>query len=56
MHLDHSADTDLVTLPSAHGATETVERLQALLADCIKARKARGCPGGKIVDSARPCG
>jgi uncharacterized protein (DUF302 family) len=27
------ADTDLVTLPSAHGATETVERLKALLAD-----------------------
>ena len=26
------ADTDLVTLPSAHGATETVERLKALLA------------------------
>ena len=27
-----SADMDLVTLPSAHGATETVERLKALLA------------------------
>jgi uncharacterized protein (DUF302 family) len=26
------ADTDLVTLPSAHGATETIERLKALLA------------------------
>jgi uncharacterized protein (DUF302 family) len=26
------ADTDLVTLPSAHGATETVERLKSLLA------------------------
>ena len=26
------ADTDLVTLPSAHGASETVERLKALLA------------------------
>jgi uncharacterized protein (DUF302 family) len=26
------ADTDLVTLPSAHGATETVGRLKALLA------------------------
>jgi uncharacterized protein (DUF302 family) len=26
------ADTDLVTLSSAHGATETVERLKALLA------------------------
>src|SRR5947209_18104118 len=26
------ADTDLVTLPSAHGATETVERLKVLLA------------------------
>jgi uncharacterized protein (DUF302 family) len=26
------ADTDLVTLPSAHSATETVERLKALLA------------------------
>ena len=26
------ADTGLVTLPSAHGATETVERLKALLA------------------------
>jgi uncharacterized protein (DUF302 family) len=26
------ADADLVTLPSAHGATETVERLKALLA------------------------
>jgi uncharacterized protein (DUF302 family) len=26
------ADTDLVTLPSAHGATETVGRLRALLA------------------------
>src|SRR5258708_6172647 len=26
------AETDLVTLPSAHGATETVERLKALLA------------------------
>ena len=26
------ADTDLVTLPSAHGGTETVERLKALLA------------------------
>ena len=27
-----SADTDLVTLPSAHGVTETVARLKALLA------------------------
>ena len=27
-----AADTDLVTLPSAHGVTETVERLKALLA------------------------
>ena len=26
------ADTDLVTLPSARGVTETVERLKALLA------------------------
>jgi uncharacterized protein (DUF302 family) len=26
-----TADADLVTLPSAHGATETVERLKALL-------------------------
>jgi uncharacterized protein (DUF302 family) len=26
------ADTDVVTLPSAHSATETVERLKALLA------------------------
>ena len=26
------ADPDLVTLPSAHGVTETVERLKALLA------------------------
>jgi uncharacterized protein (DUF302 family) len=26
------ADTDLVTLPSAHGETETVERLKGLLA------------------------
>jgi uncharacterized protein (DUF302 family) len=26
------ADTDLVTLPSAHGATETIARLKALLA------------------------
>jgi uncharacterized protein (DUF302 family) len=26
------ADTDLVTLPSAHGVTETVERLKTLLA------------------------
>jgi hypothetical protein len=26
------ADVDLVTLPSAHGATETVEQLKALLA------------------------
>ncbi len=26
------ADTDLVTLPSAHGATETVARLKAVLA------------------------
>jgi uncharacterized protein (DUF302 family) len=26
------ADTNLVTLPAAHGATETVERLKALLA------------------------
>src|SRR5262249_54399655 len=26
------ADTDLVTLPSAHGAMETVERLKGLLA------------------------
>jgi uncharacterized protein (DUF302 family) len=26
------ADPDLVTLPTAHGATETVERLKALLA------------------------
>jgi uncharacterized protein (DUF302 family) len=27
-----TADADLVTLPSAHGVTETVERLKALLA------------------------
>jgi uncharacterized protein (DUF302 family) len=27
-----AADTDLVTLPSAHGVAETIERLKALLA------------------------
>jgi uncharacterized protein (DUF302 family) len=32
MNPGDAADTDLVTLPSAHGATETVERLKALLA------------------------
>jgi uncharacterized protein (DUF302 family) len=32
MNADDPADTDLVTLPSAHGATETVARLKALLA------------------------
>ena len=32
MHPGDPADTDLVTLPSAHGATETVGRLKALLA------------------------
>jgi hypothetical protein len=32
MNSDGSANTDLVTLPSAHGVTETVERLKALLA------------------------
>ena len=32
MNPDDPVDTDLVTLPSAHGATETVERLKALLA------------------------
>jgi uncharacterized protein (DUF302 family) len=32
MNPTDSADTDLVTLPSAHGVTETVERLEALLA------------------------
>ena len=32
MHPGDPSDTDLVTLPSAHGATETVERLKALLA------------------------
>jgi uncharacterized protein (DUF302 family) len=32
MNPDEPADTDLVTLPSAHGATEAVERLKALLA------------------------
>jgi uncharacterized protein (DUF302 family) len=32
MNPDDLADTDLVTLPSAHGATETVERLKAHLA------------------------
>jgi uncharacterized protein (DUF302 family) len=26
------ADADLVTLPSAHGASETIERLKSLLA------------------------
>jgi uncharacterized protein (DUF302 family) len=32
MNPDDLADTDLVTLPSAHGPAETVERLRALLA------------------------
>ena len=32
MHPGDPSDTDLVTLPSAHGATETVGRLKALLA------------------------
>ena len=32
MNPSDAADPDLVTLPSAHGATETVERLKALLA------------------------
>jgi uncharacterized protein (DUF302 family) len=32
MNPGEPADTDLVTLPSAHAATETVERLKALLA------------------------
>jgi uncharacterized protein (DUF302 family) len=32
MNSGDPADTDLVTLPSAHGATETLERLKALLA------------------------
>ena len=32
MHLGDPADSDLVTLPSAHGAAETVGRLKALLA------------------------
>jgi uncharacterized protein (DUF302 family) len=32
MNPDGPANTDLVTLPSAHGATETVERLKALMA------------------------
>jgi uncharacterized protein (DUF302 family) len=32
MHPGDPADTDLATLPSAHGVTETVERLKALLA------------------------
>jgi uncharacterized protein (DUF302 family) len=32
MNTSDPAETDLVTLPSAHGATETVERLKALLA------------------------
>ena len=32
MNPEGSANTDLVTLPSAHGATETVERLKTLLA------------------------
>jgi uncharacterized protein (DUF302 family) len=32
MNPDGPASTDLVTLPSAHGATETVERLKVLLA------------------------
>jgi uncharacterized protein (DUF302 family) len=31
MNLSNLDDSDLVTLPSAHGATETVERLKALL-------------------------
>ena len=31
MNSSDLADTDLVTLPSAHGANETVERLKALL-------------------------
>jgi uncharacterized protein (DUF302 family) len=30
--MSDTADADLVTLPSAHGANETVERLEALLA------------------------
>jgi uncharacterized protein (DUF302 family) len=32
MNAGEPADTDLVTLPSAHGATETIERLKTLLA------------------------
>ena len=32
MNPGDAADTDLVTLPSAHGATQTAERLKALLA------------------------
>jgi uncharacterized protein (DUF302 family) len=32
MNPGNPADTDLVTLPSAHGVTETVEQLKALLA------------------------
>ena len=32
MHPGDPADSDLVTLPSAHGAAETVARLKALLA------------------------
>src|SRR5215831_2950215 len=32
MHPGDPADTDLVTLPCAHGAAETVGRLKALLA------------------------
>jgi uncharacterized protein (DUF302 family) len=31
MNSSDLADADLVTLPSAHGATETIERLKALL-------------------------
>jgi uncharacterized protein (DUF302 family) len=32
MNPDHAATTELVTLPSAHDVTKTVERLKALLA------------------------
>jgi uncharacterized protein (DUF302 family) len=31
MHSSDLADADLVTLPSAHGGTETIERLKSLL-------------------------
>jgi uncharacterized protein (DUF302 family) len=32
MNTSHPAESDLVTLPSAHGTIETVERLKSLLA------------------------